>query len=85
MAEKVRGRRRGFGVALVAVIVAAVFVIGGRWYSYIAYADDPFDEVGIGLNQMMPTPIRDFGCAKLKQRFADRTLPPAGCGVIGMW
>jgi hypothetical protein len=85
MAEQLRGRRRGLGVALVAVVVAAFVVFGWRWYSYVAYSDDPFDEVGISLNQMMPRPIRDMGCAKLKERFADKTLPPAGCGVNGVW
>ncbi|PZM13046.1 hypothetical protein [Rhizobium tubonense] len=85
MEERVRGRRRGLGIALVAAIVAIVVVFGGRWYAYVAYADDPFDEVGIGLNMIMPTPIREMGCAKLKERFGDKTLPPAGCGVNGMW
>ncbi len=42
------------GKALVAALVAIILVIGGRWYAYVAYADNPFDEVGIGLNTMMP-------------------------------
>lgn len=78
-------RRRSFGRALVAALIAIVLVIGGRWYAYVAYADDPFDEVGIALNSMMPTPIRDKGCEMLKARFEEKTLPPAGCGVNGRW
>ncbi|AYG59402.1 hypothetical protein QD460_18480 [Rhizobium jaguaris] len=78
-------KKRGLGKALIAALVAIVLVIGGRWYAYVAYADNPFDEVGIGLNTMMPGQIRDKGCAMLKARFENKTLPPAGCGVNGNW
>jgi hypothetical protein len=67
------------------VLIAVVIVTGGRWFAYIAYSNDPFDEVGVGLNMMMPAPLRQIGCARLKERFAQRTLPPAGCGVDGSW
>jgi len=80
--EDVPRRKRSLGRALIAALIAIVVVIGGRWY---AYADDPFDEVGIGLNTMMPGPIRDKGCEMLKARFEHKTLPPAGCGVNGSW
>ncbi len=70
---------------LAAVAVAVAIVTVGRWYAYVAYAGDPFDEVGIGLNLIMPGPVREIGCNKLKARFAARTLPPAGCGVDGSW
>ncbi|ENN89294.1 hypothetical protein RHSP_29678 [Rhizobium freirei PRF 81] len=83
--EDVPRRKRSLGRALVAALIAIVVVIAGRWYVYVAYADDPFDEVGIGLNSMMPGPIRDRGCAMLKARFEQKTLPPAGCGVNGRW
>ncbi|MBB3452896.1 hypothetical protein FHT86_001152 [Rhizobium sp. BK313] len=78
-------RKRGLGKALVAALVAIILVIGGRWYAYVAYADNPFDEVGIGLNTMMPDSIREKGCSMLKARFENKTLPPAGCGVNGNW
>ncbi|MBB3607631.1 hypothetical protein [Rhizobium sp. BK602] len=79
-------RRKGsLGKAVAAALVAIILVIGGRWYAYVAYAEDPFDEVGIGLNTMMPGPIREKGCDMLKARFENRTLPPAGCGVNGNW
>ena len=78
-------KKRGLGKALVAALVAIILVLGGRWYAYVAYADNPFDEVGIGLNMMMPAPIREKGCAMLKARFENKTLPPAGCGVNGNW
>ncbi|MDL2397744.1 hypothetical protein [Rhizobium mayense] len=84
MAETPR-KKRGLGKALIVALVAIILVIGGRWYAYVAYADNPFDEVGIGLNSMMPGPIREKGCAMLKARFENRTLPPAGCGVNGNW
>jgi hypothetical protein len=83
--DNVPRRKRSPGRALIAALIAIVIVIGGRWYAYVAYADDPFDEVGIGLNSIMPGPIRDRGCAMLKARFEHKTLPPAGCGVNGNW
>ncbi|MDL2407975.1 hypothetical protein PY650_20370 [Rhizobium calliandrae] len=84
MAEVPR-KKRGLGKALIAALVAIIVVIGGRWYAYVAYADNPFDEVGISLNSMMPGPIREKGCAMLRARFENKTLPPAGCGVNGNW
>ncbi|MBM7048061.1 MULTISPECIES: hypothetical protein [Rhizobium] len=83
--EEAPRRKKSLGRALVAALIAIVVVIGGRWYAYVAYADDPFDEVGIGLNTMMPGPIRDKGCEMLKARFEHKTLPPAGCGINGSW
>lgn len=82
MAER---KRPNFIVILLIVVVAFAAVIGGRWYAYAAYASDPFDEVGIGLNMMMPAPIRAIGCDMLKGRFEGKTLPPAGCGNNGQW
>jgi hypothetical protein len=70
---------------LFAVFIAVAIVVTGRWYLYVAYASDPFDEVGVGLNMMMPGPIREIGCAKLKQRLGRHSLPPAGCDVDGNW
>jgi hypothetical protein len=68
-----------------AVFIAVVIVVTGRWYVYVAYSPDPFDQVGVGLNMLMPAPIRDLGCAKLKERLGRHSLPPAGCGVDGSW
>ena len=83
--EEAPRRKRSLGRALLAALIAIVIVIGGRWCAYVAYADDPFDEVGIDLNSMMPAPFRDKGCEMLRARFEHRTLPPAGCGVNGNW
>jgi hypothetical protein len=55
-------------------VVAAIAVFGGRWYAYVAYASDPFDEVGISLNMKMPDAIRAKGCEMLKARFEGKTL-----------
>jgi hypothetical protein len=84
MAERVR-RKGSLGVALIAALVAIAVVIGGRWYSYVAYAADPYDEVGIELNSRMPGPIRQMGCDMMKERFENKALPPYGCGVNGRW
>ncbi|MBO9194492.1 hypothetical protein J5277_10265 [Rhizobium sp. 16-449-1b] len=82
MAEKKRPNILFF-IAIVVIAAAAVF--GGRWYAYVAYASDPFDEVGISLNTKMPDFIRVKGCEMLKARFEGKTLPPAGCSVNGAW
>ncbi|MDM9628335.1 hypothetical protein QTL95_20785 [Rhizobium sp. S152] len=82
MAER---KRPSFLYFLLIAVVAMVAVIGGRWYMYVAYASDPFDEVGISLNLKMPEPIRKAGCDMLKARFEGKTLPPAGCGDTGSW
>lgn len=63
-------------VALMAL--AAVVVIGGRWYIYVTNEESPYDEIGIDLNNMMPAPINKWGCAQLQSRFG-AMLPPYGC------
>jgi hypothetical protein len=60
------------------VLVAALIIVGGRWYMYVAYAKSPYDEVGIALNGYVPDSLRTWGCQKMQQRFA-RQLPPYGC------
>jgi hypothetical protein len=65
---------------LLLVLVAAIGVIGQRYYYWVAQAESPFDEVGIGIHQYMPGPIQSWGCGRLKARFGGRTLPPYGCG-----
>lgn len=67
------------------VVLAVAIVLTGRWYMYVAYADSPFDEVGIALNSRMPGPINAIGCNMLKQRFADKSIPPMGCGNGADW
>lgn len=66
-------------VAIV-VLVAAIVMFGGRWYSYVAYADSPYDEVGIALNGTAPAPLRAWGCRKMQARFPGQ-LPPYGCAT----
>lgn len=78
-------KRASFLSIAIMVVVALVLFVGGRWYAYVAYASDPFDEVGISLNMMMPQMVRDVGCGMLKNRFEGKTLPPAGCGQNGIW
>jgi hypothetical protein len=81
----VEGKRPNILFFVAIVVIAAVAVFGGRWYMYVAYASDPFDEVGISLNMKMPDLIRVKGCEMLKARFEGKTLPPAGCGENGAW
>lgn len=63
---------------LLIAVIALVVVIGGRWYQYITNTTSPYDEVGISLNNYMPVPIRQWGCAQLKKNFGNN-LPPYGC------
>lgn len=67
-------------IVLVACLILAG-VVGYRWYSYVSNTQSPFEEVGIELNSRMPGPIRDWGCARLKQTFGAKTLPPYGCST----
>jgi hypothetical protein len=61
------------------ILVAAGGVVGQQWYSYITNTTSPFDEIGIDLNNMMPGPLHDYGCGRLKATFGGKTLPPYGC------
>lgn len=72
-------------ITAILVIDAIIILLAGRWYYYVAYADSPFDEVGIALNSMMPGPINEWGCSLLKARFEKTTIPPMGCGNGTQW
>ena len=78
-------------IGLVALIclVALLGTVGQRYYAWVtnsANAADPFDEVGIGLHSYMPGFVQDWGCARLKENFGSKTLPPHGCGTAeGQW
>lgn len=63
---------------VVVIFVAAVVMLGGRWYMYVALSDTPYDEVGIALNGYAPAPLRAWGCRKMQLRFEGQ-LPPYGC------
>lgn len=77
--------RRGprFAVIGPVLLLAILGTFGVRWYAYVTNTGSPFDEVGIGLNARVPEPLRAWGCGRLKATFADRTLPPQGCGTRG--
>ncbi|MBY5334790.1 hypothetical protein ACOJBM_37755 [Rhizobium beringeri] len=65
---------------LLTIALAVVVLTGFRWYRYVTNSDSPYDEIGITLNNSMPGPINSWGCAKLKNTFAN-SLPPYGCGA----
>lgn len=67
------------------VLVVLTLLIGGKWYTYVAHAESPFDDVGASLNSIMPGPINRIGCDLLKQRFGNIPIPPKGCGIDGRW
>lgn len=68
-------RRLGTFVAIVAVIVIAVF---GYWLWYVTAAPSQFNSPGMDLNNMMPAAVNEWGCARLQERFVDGPAP-FGC------
>ncbi len=64
---------------VVVVLILGIGAIGQQWYAYIGNTESPFDEMGIDLNNMLPGPLHDYGCGRLKQTFGGKTLPPYGC------
>ncbi|MFE3838625.1 hypothetical protein [Pseudogemmobacter sonorensis] len=76
---------------LVILLLCLVFVAGSVGYRYLSWvlnwqgAETPFDEVGISLHSYMPGFVQDWGCAKLKEEFGDRTMPPYGCRGDSGW
>jgi hypothetical protein len=67
------------------VLAVAIVLVGGKWYTYVAHADSPFDDFGASLNAMMPGPINRIGCDMLKERFGKVPIPPKGCSQSGRW
>ncbi|RDL51707.1 hypothetical protein BLJAPNOD_02844 [Ensifer sp. M14] len=65
---------------LLTIVIATTVVLGFRWYQYVDNRQSPFDEVGIALNAMMPGPVRQWGCGRLKRTFGNG-LPPHGCAA----
>jgi hypothetical protein len=67
------------------LLASIMLIIGGKWYTYVAHADSPFDDFGSSLNSIMPGPLNRMGCDMLKQRFGNIPIPPKGCNVEGRW
>lgn len=61
-------------------LIAAIILIGQRWYTYVTNTTTPYDEVGIELNSYMPSPIRKWGCDHLRATFGEMP-PPYGCAT----
>lgn len=61
-----------------AIILAAAGTVGWRWYHYVTAGASPYDEVGIEVNRRLPETLRDWGCARIKERFP-WAVPPYGC------
>ncbi len=83
-----RRRRLSFARIGPVLLVVVLMTFPVRWYAYVSNINDPFDEVGIALNNRAPAPARDWGCARLKATFGTKTLPPFGCGrsdAPGQW
>ncbi len=60
------------------ITLAGIGTIGWRWYDYVTAGASPYDEVGIEVNRRLPGSLREWGCARIKDRFP-RAVPPYGC------
>lgn len=67
------------------LLASIMLLVGGKWYTYVAHADSPFDDVGSSINSIMPGPINRLGCELLKKRFGNIPIPPRGCNIEGRW
>ncbi|MDB5523855.1 MAG: hypothetical protein JWM58_1618 [Rhizobium sp.] len=83
MTKQTNGRKASYIRA--SVLTALMLLVGGKWYTYVAHADSPFDDFGSSINSIMPGPINRLGCDMLKKRFGDIPIPPKGCNIGGRW
>jgi hypothetical protein len=77
--------RKRIALIRAGLLASIMLLVGGKWYSYVAHADSPFDDLGASINAIMPGPINRLGCDMLKKRFGDIPIPPRGCNVHGRW
>lgn len=64
-------------VAILAVIFVAVM---GYWLWYVTSAPSQFTSPGMDINNMLPTALNEWGCARLQERFGDGPAP-FGCAA----
>jgi prolipoprotein diacylglyceryltransferase len=62
---------------LIGFLILLAAVIGGRYYYFVEYEADPYSQIGTGLQSIMPQQVKDWGCARLAERFPGQTSP--GC------
>ena len=60
------------------VVIGVYGFLGAKYYSYVTRGETPYDEIGISLAGIMLSPVRVWGCGKMKERFP-KSLPPYGC------
>ncbi|WP_413785991.1 hypothetical protein RMR16_016910 [Agrobacterium sp. rho-13.3] len=60
------------------VLVLIIVGVFGFWLWYVTISDTQFQSPGMDINNLMPAPLNEWGCSKLKNRFGqDRA--PFGC------
>jgi hypothetical protein len=55
---------------LLQIIGLVVVAVAGYWVWYVTWGPNPNDRIGVTVASLVPTPMRDWGCGKLNQRFA---------------
>ncbi|MBS7541369.1 hypothetical protein [Ancylobacter lacus] len=63
------------------LFVLAVVVVG-YWLYYIFVAVDPYDPIGVAINERMPQPMRELSCVTLHRRHPGVLEPPSGCAHL---
>jgi hypothetical protein len=66
-------------------ILALAIVWCGFWLYSTETIAQPYDEVWIGLNANMPSPLRKWSCATVMARVQGKGLAPMGCEGPGEW
>jgi len=67
---------KAFGIIILLMIVG----LGGYWLWYVTAAPSQFTSPAMDINNMMPGPINEWGCAQLQKRFGDQNAP-FGCAA----
>ena len=62
------------------LIGLAVVAVLGYWAWYANWGPNPHDRVGVSVSAFVPAAVKDWGCARLRQRFAGET--PAMCAPV---
>ena len=61
------------------LIGLAVVAVLGYWAWYANWGPNPHDKVGVTAAALVPVAVKEWGCARLRQRFASDI--PATCGL----
>lgn len=70
---------RGLKTLLVGIVLAVVAALG-YWAWYVTTSPTQFDQIGMEINNIMPGPLKEWGCGELQKRFGNDRAPH-GCSA----